>query len=457
MNQSRRRLLLLAGSALSLAIPGVRPTHAQSRADVIVVGAGVAGLAAARSLVDQGLKVIVVEARDRIGGRVWTSRDWPNLALDLGASWIHGVTGNPVAALARTGRINTVPTDYDALWRYEAGAKELSDSADEALEERFEGLMERVEEATEALRRSGKADVSLQSAFDRATGQKLSATDRRRLNYMLVSQVEHEYAADATELSLLHWDQGEGFSGDDRLFPAGYDQIAQLLAKNLDIRLGHTVSRIAYGRRGVEVTSSRGTFSATYALITLPLGVLKRGSVSFDPPLPARKQQAIRRMGMGTLNKLYLRFPRAFWPEEPHMLGYLAEQRGAWAEWLNIQRYLKRPVLLGFNAGSYARQLEQRSDQAIVASAMEALRAMFGARIPEPEAALMTRWSSDPLAGGSYSFLATGATPADYDALAASVADRLFFAGEATSREYAATVHGALISGRDAAEQIMEE
>lgn len=160
---------------------------------------------------------------------------------------------------------------------------------------------------------------------------------------------------------------------------------------------------------------------------------------------------------MGTLNKLYLRFPRAFWPEEPHLLGYIAEQRGAWAEWLNIQRYLKTPVLLGFNAGSYARQLEQRSDEAIVASAMEALRAMFGARIPEPEATLMTRWSSDPLAGGSYSFLATGATPADYDVLAAPVANRLFFAGEATSRDYAATVHGALISGRDAAELILEE
>jgi monoamine oxidase len=424
---------------------------------VIVVGAGVAGLAAARSLVDQGLKVIVVEARDRIGGRIWTNRAWPKLALDLGASWIHGVNGNPVAALARSGRISTVATDYDALWRYEPGAKELSDSADEALEERFEGLMERVEEEAAALRQPGNADGSLQAAFDRAAGQRLSATDRRRLNYMLVSQVEHEYAADAAELSLLHWDQGDGFAGDDRLFPAGYDQITELLAKNLDIRLGQTVSRIAHGQRGVEVTSSRGTFSAAYALVTLPLGVLKRGSVSFDPPLPARKQQAIRRLGMGTLNKLYLRFPRAFWPEEPHLLGYIAEQRGAWAEWLNIQRYLKSPVLLGFNAGSYARQLERRSDEAIVASAMEALRAMFGARIPEPEAALMTRWSSDPLAGGSYSFLATGATPADYDALAAPVANRLFFAGEATSRDYAATVHGALISGRDAAELIMEE
>jgi len=457
MNQSRRRLLLLATSALSLAIPGARQAHAQGDADVIVVGAGIAGLAAARSLVDQGLKVIVVEARDRIGGRIWTNRAWPKLALDLGASWIHGVSGNPVAALARSGRISTVTTDYDALWRYEAGAKELSDSADEALDERFEGLIEDVEDEAAALRQTGNADVSLQSAFDRAAGQKLSATDRRRLNYMLVSQVEHEYAADAAELSLLHWDQGEEFTGDDRLFPAGYDQIAQLLAKNLDVRLEHTVSRIAYGQRGVEVTSSRGTFSAAYALVTLPLGVLKRGSVSFDPPLPTRKQQAIRRLGMGTLNKLYLRFPRAFWPEEPHLLGYIAEQRGAWAEWLNIQRYLKSPVLLGFNAGSYARQLEQRSDQAVVASAMEALRAMFGARIPEPEAALMTRWSSDPLAGGSYSFLATGSTPADYDALAAPVADRLFFAGEATSRDYAATVHGALISGRDAAEQILED
>jgi monoamine oxidase len=157
---------------------------------------------------------------------------------------------------------------------------------------------------------------------------------------------------------------------------------------------------------------------------------------------------------MGLLNKTYLRFPEVFWDKEHDLLGHIAERKGEWAEWLNIYKYTGQPILLGFNAGRYGRQIEKLSDREIVAAAMKTLRSLYGAKIPDPEAWLITRWAGDPLAGGSYSYLPPGATEGDRAALAQPVGGRLFFAGEATSVEYPATVHGALLSGRRAAKEI---
>jgi monoamine oxidase len=189
--------------------------------------------------------------------------------------------------------------------------------------------------------------------------------------------------------------------------------------------------------------------------VTLPQGVLKAGYVTFSPALPEEKLRAIERMRMGILNKVYLRFPRIFWPEEPDMLGYVSERKGEWTEWLNIAHYTGQPVLLAFNAADYGRAIEDLTDDEIVAAAMATLRTMFGDDIPEPEAALITRWGADPYAHGSYSFMALGANPDHYDDLAAPVGGRVFFAGEATSADFAATVHGAYLSGLRAAEEIL--
>jgi monoamine oxidase len=419
--------------------------------DVIVVGAGAAGLAAAQALRDANANLLLLEGRDRLGGRVWTNRNLPNLTLDLGASWIHGTSGNPLMDLARRFNVQTARTDYESLWRYDAGGNELSDRADESLDNRFSELMSAVRRQRDGM----QDDISLQTALDQVlSGAQLSTEEQRELDYALNTEVEHEYAADSSDLSLKFWDQGEAFNGSDVLFPNGYDQLFLPLTDRLDIRMNQVVQRVAYGSNGVTITTNQATFTAQKAVLTLPLGVLQRGSVAFDPPLPAAMQTAIRRMGMGLLNKLYLRFPTAFWPEEPHLFGYIAERKGEWAEWLNLAKYGDAPVLLGFNAGSYGRRLEGLTDTQTVAAAMTVLRTMFGSSVPEPEGFLISRWAADPFAGGSYSYLRPGGSPDDYDTLATPVNNQLFFAGEATSRDYAATVHGALLSGQRAARQV---
>jgi monoamine oxidase len=450
----RRFLQSLAAGAVNLTAPAAG-AHAQTvrAADVLVIGAGTAGLAAARELVDAEYSVIVLEARERIGGRIWTDRSL-GLPLDLGASWIQGTDGNPLTELADDAGIERRVTREDrvVIYRVESGA--LSPAEIDRLQKSFETVLSDLNNARDAL----QDDQSLREAFDAyLSAEGFDAETCLRLNYALNTIIEHEFAADAGDFSLRYWDQDQAFPGDDVIFPGGYDQIANLLAAGLDVRLAHRVERVTQGVDGVTVQTDQGTFTAPQAIITLPLGVLKSGTVLFEPALPARKQQAIEALGVGVLNKVCLRFAEPFWDINAHLLGRISSPLGEWAEWLNLQPLLDAPVLIGFNAAAYGRAVEDASDAEIIAAAMTALSSMYRTALPAPDAALITRWAADPFARGSYSYMAVGSTPDNYDALAAPVAGRLFFAGEATNRRYPATVHGALLSGWRAADEIMEQ
>ncbi len=444
------KLLALLGSAVAAS----RCDSFEEEDDtVLVVGAGISGLSAAQTLQKWGYKVTILEARSRIGGRIWTSREWADSPLDLGASWIHGIRNNPIAKLAKENQIETIETDYDNHWIYDEAGNELSDSEYISLDDLLSSVQGYIFDAIEEL----NGDASLQEIVETgfADGD-VSEADRKLIAYLINSVIEHDYAADSKDLSALYIDEGEEFGGEDVIFPGGYDQIINLLAEGLDIRLEEVVQRVEYGNSGVQITTKQTTYNADRAVITLPLGVLKSGAVQFSPQLPTGKQTAIQNLGMGLLDKVYLRFPRQFWPNQPELLGFIGNSRGEWAEWLNIANYTDKPILLGFNAATFARKTETWADEQIVYGAMDTLRKIFGSSIPEPEDWQITRWAADPYALGSYSYVKLGATPESHDELAAPVGSRLFFAGEATSRDYNATVHGAYLSGLRAAEEVWD-
>ena len=420
--------------------------------EVIVIGAGVAGLAAARRLHDAGVPVMVLEGRDRIGGRVWTNRIWADTPLDMGASWIHGLRHNPIAKLAAELGIKTVVTDYDNLALYNTDGRKLSGAEQHKLDK----WVEEVLEAAAAFGEQLDQDIALQDGVNQVLGEApLTSEDRRQINYALNTLIEHEYANDISQMSLWYWDEDDEFGGDDVVFPGGYDWLVQALAAGLDIRLNQVVTRVEYDGDRVRVVTHEGEFAAARAIVTLPLGVLQSGAVQFEPPLPQAKQAALQKFGSGVLNKLYLRFPEVFWDKEADLLGYIAANKGEWAEYLNIYKVTGQPVLLCFNAGTYGLAIEKWADEAVVAAAMNVLRTIYGHSIPDPTGWLITRWGSDPFAQGSYSSPGIGSSNADRDTLAEPIADRLFFAGEATIRDYSATVHGAYLSGQRAAEQIL--
>ena len=425
-------------------------TSTSTSADVLVLGAGIAGLAAARTLADRGMSVIVLEARNRVGGRMWTDTSL-GLPLDLGASWIHGVNGNPIAKLAKQFGVATAPTDDENGIAFASDGSELPD--DEFA--RMEALFEDIYEEVAAMQEDTDEDMPLQEAFDEVIASRdLSEADLRRLNYYAYLGTALEYGADMKDLSLWEWDQDEEFDGEEVIFPGGYNQITDGLAKGLDIRLGMVVNTVRYGADGVEVETSGGSFVADKAVVTFPLGVLKQASVKFDPPLPESKQTAIGRLAMGVLNKVYLKFPEAFWDESIETINYMGETLGEWCDWLSFAPFTGEAVLMAFHGGDKGFDLEDLSDDEIREGAMKTLRMMFGDDIPEPEGMLVTRWGKDPFAFGAYSHIPPFASGDDYDALFEPVEDVLFFAGEATWREHPSTVHGAYLSGVAAAGEI---
>jgi monoamine oxidase len=424
---------------------------------VVVVGAGLAGLGAARALHDRGIQVVVLEARDRIGGRVHTSEH----GVDLGAHWVHGSEGNPLTNLARhlavptlfVGGDSSYSGGWDQILLRGTGGTTLSG------EDKLHSILvaDEVRDALEALRRRWArdcaADISVHDALAQVlASRELSADARRAVAWHTALWARDDCGADDTDLSFLWWDDGYQVYGyGDSVFVDGFGALVSSLARGLDVRCGHTVRRIDYGGPiGTPplVDTDRGHFEADAVIVTLPLGVLKAEAVEFDPPLPASKRAAIGRLGMGAIAKVVLHYDVPFWPTERYVFGLHGDgvaDRPTVV--VNLWKTHRRPSLVLLAGGSLARRVEAWSDAAARAWSRSTLREVFGVEPPEPTHVERTDWTRDVRSLGAYSFVGVGATPADIDALAEPVAGRVFFAGEATYRHHWAAAHGAYASG----------
>lgn len=424
---------------------------------VLVVGAGLSGLVAARALSSQNFAVTLVEARDRPGGRIWTVD-----GLDFGAHWIHGTDGNPITALAREFNIPTLfvggDSSYTGGWddlQFWRDGKMLSAEAKASSLLAADAFRDALEELRRQRETSGSGDLSLAEATrliaDNHPGKRLPGLD-----WHMTAVCRDDWAEAPERLSLMQWDDGyEVYGPGDSIFQRGTGELIERLADGLDIRLGEIVTEIQTHSRGVNIKTSKGEFNADAAIVTLPLGVLKAGDVQFKPALPAEKQDALRRLGVGALTKVILTYDTAFWPLNQYVFGNPSHDISQEPTTvINAWKTHRRPVLVMLMGGQQGRDMEYWPEPRLAAWAKGVLDRMFGTETPLPEKTLVTNWHQDPFARGAYSHMPPGASPADVETMAEPIAGRLHFAGEHTARMHWAAMHGAYVSGLRAASQI---
>lgn len=430
-------VLTTLSAKLSRFMMGAGHVHKQDQR-VVVIGAGVAGLAAAGRLRAAGAQVIVLEARDRIGGRVHTDHTLASHPIELGAEYIHGdgvITWNLLEAAGIRGTLPSFEHDRnlavytnDRLLRYRQAFK-------------LEGwaLIERLENAS----RRPRHDLSLADWL----GGNIPAW----VNHT----VAPDEGADLDQIGLMGYLSatyaGDG-EGDFRIAD-GYSRLVESLADGLDIRLNKPVERIAYTADSVMITTPDETFQASAAVVTLPLGVLKAGDVVFDPPLPEAKRDAIHRLGAGLVNKIILKFDAPFWDESLEALVTELETQLWWrAGW---GREAEAPILTALIGGRSGANLSTMTDDAAIQVALSDLSHMFRrddllARLVEGR---FVNWGADPYSRMGYSYVPVGAS-GERSVLAKPIGHALYFAGEATNVTHPATVHGAILSGWRAAREM---
>lgn len=333
--------------------------------EIAIIGAGIAGLAAARTLTDEGYAVFVLEARDRLGGRMYTD-DSLGFPVDLGAAWIHGASGNPLLDLVEAADVETRVTDEDDVVFYDAQG---GTGDDDDLEE--------VVAALEELSGNGDADSTLGELI--ADALEDADDDTVELaTYAFTSLVEHEYAAPVADLSVRAVEEGEEFGGDELTFPTGYASLLTPLTNGVSITTGQIVERIALAEDDVVIGGAGGAELRTdRVLVTVPLGVLQAGGIEFVPALPAEKLTAIDSLGMGLLDRVVLQFEERFW-DDADVIGFVGNEPGVFVEWYDLTEQVGTPVIVGFNAADVADDLALKTDEEVIATAMRALVTMYG-------------------------------------------------------------------------------
>jgi monoamine oxidase len=435
--------------------------------DVVIIGAGAAGLAAARALADAGRSVLVLEARDRVGGRVWTRHE-PHTAtpIELGAEFIHGQIPQTFRLLQEAGQ-SALAVQGGGHWTLLHGK----------LQQHTSDLFDEVQNAMKAANLLGEPDIPFQEFLDHGSRYGLSREAAELARRFACGFDAADTARVSAHSIAEEWASG-GMLDSPQFRPlGGYHSVLTALAGHLDrdavhIQLQTVVETVQWRPGALEI---EGMFvdrpfrvTAPKAIITVPVGVLQlpkgaRGAIHFSPALE-EKRAALAGIVSGAVLNVVLRFRKPFWEEldggryRDAAFFYSLDTTFP-TFWTSLP--MRSPCINAWMGGPPAALLSNKSDAQIIQEAVHSLEGMFGGLLPsgkaQLEAAYVHNWQRDPFSAGAYSYITVGNNDTARRGLATPLKDTLFFAGEATDTEgEAATVTGALQSGLRAAREVNE-
>jgi monoamine oxidase len=399
--------------------------------DVVVIGAGAAGVAAARRLAAAQVPTVVLEARSRVGGRAWTMRG-AGFPLDLGCGWLHSADENEWAAVAAMVGFSLDRTPPP--W----GVRRNTIGFPPADLEDFRAASERF------FARLHAADASVE---DRPASDFLEAGNR--WNPLLNSVSTYISGAELDQVS-VHDLNNYHDSGENWRVTEGYGALVEAYAAPLDVRLGCPATAIHHSGKRLRIETPKGDIHARAGIVAVPTTMIARETPRFVPALPA-KVAAAEQLPLGLDDKFFLHLERAEdFPVETRLFGALDRLTGSYQ-----LRPFGRPVIECYFGGSLARALEAEDGDAFARHAIDQIAAHLGNDIRKRLSPIFgSAWGRDPYTLGAYSYARPGHAEAR-SVLAETVDDRLFFAGEACSVNDYSTAHGAYRTGEKAAEEIL--
>lgn len=400
--------------------------------EVVVVGGGAAGVAAARRLHTAGVKCLIIEARPRLGGRAWTVAGPSGSALDLGCGWLHSADRNPWAVVAQEQNRTIDKTPPPWRRRSTVGFPEGQQREFIEAQEQFSA---RVSE-----RAARKPDVSAATLLERGN----------RWNDLINAVGTYISGAELDQVSALDYDNYNDTGVNWRVVE-GYGTTIAACGEGLPAVLGCPVNRINHHEKRLKVETSQGVVAADQVIVTLPTTLLAENPGLFSPGLP-QKTEAAQGLPLGLADKLFLTLtdPEEF-EKDSRMFGAIDRTATATYHF----RPFGRPQIEAYFGGRLAKELEAGGEHAFFDFALSQLTGLLGSAFRDRVKPIrIHRWSSDPYSRGSYSYARPGMADCRMK-LAAPVDDRLFFAGEACSQHDFSTAHGGWITGVAAAEQAL--
>ncbi len=435
--QTRRRLL--AGLAALPTVSLVPDARADSETDVVVIGAGAAGLAASRELRRNQLRVTTLEARNRIGGRAYTDHEIFGVPYDTGAHWLQGGNRNPFLRSAERDGFTVYPApDNEIVY---IGNREATDAEYAALD---------------LARRTTLAAISAAGRRGRDVSPAEVVPDTGEWHDLVHFSIgPYEEGKDYDGFSCLDWWESGG--GADRYCREGYGALLAHSARDIPVHLSTPATTVDWSGNGVVVSTESGSIRAHACLVTASTGVLAAGSIRFNPVLPVEKQESFAKISMGFYDHVALLFSEnIFGTEADAYFFYNADTHGAQSPALTgfLTNVSGTPLTLADVGGNFARELEVAGRDAAIDFVRGELRRLFGTGVDRYiVGADFVPWGLDRWTRGAYA----SAEPGAYvlrGVLRQPVGDRIWFAGEACSPAHWATVHGAHRTGQDAARDI---